>query len=75
MIAVHCVKQVAKTAGCYPTAFCIFFRLEVVWLPVLQLSEAEDAYAPHGATFGSRFQSSSLGPSGARETQSKRPTI
>ena len=39
----------------------------MVWLPVLQLSKAEDAYAPCGATFGSRFQSLSLGPSGVRE--------
>ena len=37
-----------------------------MWLPVLQLSKAEDAYAPRGVTVGSRFQSPSLGPSGVR---------
>ena len=36
-------------------------------MPVLQLLKAEDAYAPRGATFGSQFQSPSLGPSGVRE--------
>ena len=39
----------------------------MVWLPVLQLLKAEDAYVLRGATFGSQFQSPSLGSSGVRE--------
>ena len=39
----------------------------MMWLPVLQLSKAEDTYAPHRATFGSRFYSPSLGLSGMRK--------
>ena len=46
----------------------------MVWLPVLQLLEAEDAYAPRGATFGSRFQSP-LGLSGARDANQKADNI
>ena len=36
-------------------------------MPVLQLSKAEDTYASRRATFGSRFQSPSLGASSVRE--------
>ena len=39
----------------------------MVWLAVLQLSKAEDAYAPRGATFGSQLQSPAFGLSGVRE--------
>ena len=52
--------------------FLYVFRLEVVWLLVLQLSKAEDAYALHGATFGSRFQGPSIDPSSVREAQNDR---
>ena len=44
-------------------------------MPVLQLSEAEDAYAPRRATFGSQFQSPSLGLSGARDAKQKAHNI
>ena len=44
-------------------------------MPVLQLSKAEDAYAPRGATFGSRFQSPSLIPFGVREAKQKADNI
>ena len=44
-------------------------------MPVLHLSDAEDTYAPHGATFGSQFQSPSLGLSGAREAKQKADNI
>ena len=54
-----------QTVGCYLTAF---FRPEVMWLPVLQLLKAEDAYAPCRATFGSLFHSPSLGSSGVRKS-------
>ena len=37
--------------------------------------EAEDAYAPRGATLGSRFQSSSLGPSSMRKANKITDTI
>ena len=58
-----------KSPNCWVLSCCFLyvFRPEVVWFPVLQLSKAEDAYAPRGASFGSRFQSPSLSPSGVRE--------
>ena len=55
--------------NCWVLSCCFLyvFTPEVVWLPVLQLAKAEDAYAPCEVTFGSRFQSPSFGPSGVRE--------
>ena len=45
----------------------VVFRPEVVWLLVLQLLKTEDAYALCRVTFGSRFQSPSLGFTDVRE--------
>ena len=45
------VNQLAELSSC----FLYIFRPQVVWLPVLNLSKAEDAYALREVTFGSRF--------------------
>ena len=47
--------------------FLYVFGPEVVWLPLLQLSKAEDAYDPRRVMFGSQFQSPSLSPSCVRD--------